>query len=842
MEARSRRPNEAADDDTADTLLRERQTALEADMVSTGQARHRSQTARAVAAGRGIDTDAGRALRQRAITEFYEDLERFVDEALRGAPGPRHVTVALLRSLFDQSDRATVLRKCAIITADHAISAAASHRLKTVTSVAGQIGTDIATEAIAEAMHDAAPGLLNAIVRNAKDRQASPTHIGHAIRTADRKGGTSYAPWTEREQMEVGVTLLDRLCARGDLVTSLRLGIGRRAAYHLAFVRPIAEWFTAYNDAARSLAIAHMPMIERPKPWTGLVGGGYRSDTVRPLHFVKRDYGQRREILEAADLSRVFAAVNAVQNTAWQINADVLNVAMAAWDHNITIGSLPRREPTPPPTMTDAARTDAPGGEHRRQYRAAASAAHVERVQELSPRIQAQRTLRIAERFADEPAVYFPCQCDFRGRVYYVAQSLSPQCGDLARGLLRFAVGKPLGSDGAKWLAIHGANVFGIGKVSFDDRIAWAHSVATAALVRRVVDDPIGNRTDWSDTDEPWQFLAWCFEWAAYLDSDDREGFVSHIPVALDGSCNGLQHFSAMLRDEVAGAAVNLVPHDVPQDIYRAVAERTMSILHEQTYAPDASADDKLFAHCWRMFGVDRAITKRAVMTLPYGAQNQSRTNYIQETVAATGRDTGFGIETDRAIRYLVRIIERAMREVLPKPMAALSWLQQAASTALREDPTAPLVWTTPSGFVVVQSEREADADWRINWRYLGGQAQLTVKAWRDTQDRARHRAATAPNFIQSHDAAHLVLAINECVGGHGIDAFSVNHDSFACHAAGAGRMSLALRRSFAGMYSGHDTLAQFADDLEVDLRRTRGVKLGTLDLAGVSECEYLFA
>ena len=41
----------------------------------------------------------------------------------------------------------------------------------------------------------------------------------------------------------------------------------------------------------------------------------------------------------------------------------------------------------------------------------------------------------------------------------------------------------------------------------------------------------------------------------------------------MDGSCNGLQNFSAMLRDEVGGKAVNLIPSDKPQDVYMEVVK-----------------------------------------------------------------------------------------------------------------------------------------------------------------------------------------------------------------------------------------------------------------------------
>ena len=35
-----------------------------------------------------------------------------------------------------------------------------------------------------------------------------------------------------------------------------------------------------------------------------------------------------------------------------------------------------------------------------------------------------------------------------------------------------------------------------------------------------------------------------------------------------DGSCNGLQHYAAMGRDQLGGEAVNLTPSDKPRDTY----------------------------------------------------------------------------------------------------------------------------------------------------------------------------------------------------------------------------------------------------------------------------------
>lgn len=40
-----------------------------------------------------------------------------------------------------------------------------------------------------------------------------------------------------------------------------------------------------------------------------------------------------------------------------------------------------------------------------------------------------------------------------------------------------------------------------------------------------------------------------------------------------DGSCNGLQHYAALGRDQAGAEQVNVAPADVPQDVYSGTAK-----------------------------------------------------------------------------------------------------------------------------------------------------------------------------------------------------------------------------------------------------------------------------
>ena len=51
----------------------------------------------------------------------------------------------------------------------------------------------------------------------------------------------------------------------------------------------------------------------------------------------------------------------------------------------------------------------------------------------------------------------------------------------------------------------------------------------------------------------------------AAIESGDPASYKSCIPVAMDGSCNGLQHYAALALDLRGGASVNMTNANKPQ-------------------------------------------------------------------------------------------------------------------------------------------------------------------------------------------------------------------------------------------------------------------------------------
>lgn len=61
----------------------------------------------------------------------------------------------------------------------------------------------------------------------------------------------------------------------------------------------------------------------------------------------------------------------------------------------------------------------------------------------------------------------------------------------------------------------------------------------------------------------------------------------SSLPLPQDGSCNGLQHYAALGRDVIGATSVNLVPCDVPQDVYSGVAQQVLLLFLSGRSVPE---------------------------------------------------------------------------------------------------------------------------------------------------------------------------------------------------------------------------------------------------------------
>lgn len=89
---------------------------------------------------------------------------------------------------------------------------------------------------------------------------------------------------------------------------------------------------------------------------------------------------------------------------------------------------------------------------------------------------------------------------------------LNPQGNSLAKRLLEFVDGKPLGEYYANFeLAVHNANCFVCYKVSLEERVYWLTEHSDRII--RIAADPLSDLWWAKEADKPRCFLAFCKEW-----------------------------------------------------------------------------------------------------------------------------------------------------------------------------------------------------------------------------------------------------------------------------------------------------------------------------------------
>ncbi|QNJ57443.1 RNA polymerase [Pseudomonas phage Waldo5] len=687
-------------------------------------------------------------------------------------------------------------------------------------------------------------------------------------------------PWQEWEQSgadvryHMGIRMLELLIESTQLIEVVREHKGiKKLDGEYVYLK--AEWADKLQSRAYILAGVfprYQPMVVPPKPWTGTRGGGYWAKGRKPVTFIrvptKRALNRYRDV----HMPEVYKAVNLAQATPWAINKKVLAVANAvmAWD-NVPIKEFPSTTREELPIKPGDIDTNE---EALKAWKKAASAIYRKDNARVSRRLSYEFSLEQANKFSEYEAIYFPYNLDWRGRVYAIP-AFNPQSNDMTKGILQAAHGEPVGAEGIEWLMIHGANCAGVDKVDFKERKQWIKD--NEEMILRCAYDPLIN-TEWMNADSPFCFLAFCFEWQGV--KLHGEAHVSALPIAFDGSCSGIQHFSAMLRDERGGRAVNLLPSDDVQDIYKLVSDEVELALQwdlkygsEDSTVVDTDEDTgeikerrvlgtKTLAMAWLTYGMSRKVTKRSVMTLAYGSKAYGFADQVREDIVKKAIDNGEGsmfTSPGEASRYMAGKIWDSVSVVVVAAVEAMNWLQKAAKLLAAEvkckktkevlKPAMPVYWVTPDGFPVWQQYMVPETR-RIDLMFLGDirlQSTVTVRD-SDKIDARKQESGISPNFVHSQDGSHLRKTVVHAFEKYGITFFALIHDSFGTIPARAGAMFRAVRETMVETYEKNNVLEDFREQFMNQLHESQLDKMppipamGTLDIREILKSQFAFA
>ena len=614
--------------------------------------------------------------------------------------------------------------------------------------------------------------------------------------------------------------------------------------HHIGFANgKKTGWIVAHDEILKKFAkepttntvhSMQLPMVFEPKPWTAFNDGGYYTGSHGVVRLKNGDHSQRvyaETAIANGDMEKMLAGIDVLSKIPWQINKEVFEVMVQAWNSGEGIGAMVGEQSedsmTPPPQPSE----DASSEEKRAWSRA------IKVYEDFHSGIHSQRSyqnyqLETARAFLNEERLYFPHSVDFRGRAYPISPILNHMGSDFSRCLLRFANGKELGTVGLQWLKVHLANLYGYDKASLREREQFTmnnlHEIYDSAT------NPLSGRRWWTKADAPWQCLTCCMELKNALESPDPTRFISHLPVHQDGTCNGLQHYAALGGDQAGANQVNLEPSDRPQDIYTGVAELVKGMIEE-----DAAKGKKLAILLKDK--ITRKVVKRTVMTNVYGVTFIGAKDQVEDEIRGFYKRECAQTEIWHASLYIAQKIFDALGKIFNGAQEIQYWLGECGerilsslsreqikrlrehvegkkpnyeATKYRKDKKrtatverklikdletfkTPIIWTTPLKMPVVQPYRKSTT------QVIKTKLQdVTISSTKPAAnvDKRKQLQAFPPNFIHSLDATHMVLSALKC-NEMGLD-FAAVHDSFWTHAADIPNLNVVLRDAFVRMHS----------------------------------------
>ena len=776
--------------------------------------------------GRASDVGSGRLLLAKAFQASMEDFEAFLAKPLSGIGGKYKKLLKIAKP--------EVLVMAGI---REVINGCANPEPVVMQSFLRQLGRIIESESMLVCMEQVSDVYTNRTVEYLDSAGTkSTTHRYRTFLKGAQNMGLNWEQWTVEERMGTARLLLTCLYESTGLFKWVANRGTTDSMYYLVPSETLEKHFGEVQNAAKAV-VKYPPMLVPPMDWTGQYDGGYMTEWFRlhspmcGIRFIKPEH--KKWIIQNLNSDRslpVRTAMNKAQSVPYRVNQRVLTILRTATAMRVGILGLPSFVEAPKPEFPlpqgwekDAA-TQAEF-EQFKFWKTQMAAWYTNEAKRKGRHMGILSRINELVKYQEEPRLYFPTFIDWRGRLYF-RSNLNPQSSDAVKGCLEFAEGKPLGVEGLKWLKAHVANCCGFDKHDLDTKVAWCDE--NWEMINDFINNPLD--VDAPEPDTAFTLLQAGLALQAALSMDNPETYVCHVPVAMDATCSGLQHLSALTRDPVGSYYTNLVDNkdNKKSDIYMRVAEVAKNLLPK--FIDDVTVD-----HFWKVNEITRSMAKNPVMTYVYGATLLRCIDTIGLALSESGvepikNDAGKVVYSMTALATPVgKALRKGVEETVPESAKMMKFLQ----TVVRKHKDHCMRWITPAGVPVV-NWAEGSIVKELKIRAMGVTV-LTVKMGNKNYDTRSASNGIVPNFVHSMDGSHLCLTINEFDG-----QILPIHDSFATHPSDVSAMHEALRKTFANMYKAYD-INDFLTFNEVDTEEYEAPPQGNLDLDSVLTAQFMF-
>ena len=772
-----------------------------------GLSKVQAQLEEAQAQGRLTDTPLGTGVLRRYVIKLSGRLSKEITEDL-GRPGKAKAYSPLLRDLDPDS-----VAFIAIATALNNLARQDGDEAPLLSTVGHAIGRRIYSEIALAKFRDLAPDLFDTLNRDlAKKMSRDQRHRMTIFRMQAKKNGLELPEWTAHQKLQVGIFLLSLMEHPFDteydhIVEQFKGHNGKNVVYKLRISDHVFRIHSAIHAQIIAVSGFTMPCIHPPEDWTGEhnVGGFRGALKIRAPRFFKGSEAEWSIMQKYGHNPAVaLRMLNIHQRVGWKVNPyirDILHGISTAGNAAYTIPkqidlASNHEEPVRPEwldrhdggVMTENQATEFKLWKARRRDW------HTDI--RISTRLEQRfrNVMRAAQDMSKYDRFWYVFQVCRRGRMYPVSGPLNPQGSDMQKAILHFADGYDMHDPMALFMfKLTLASKFGIDKLSPAACVKWVDD-NECDIVRAAI-RPLDKDAFkwWTSADSPLQFIAYCDEYRRYL--EDPVGFRGRLSASMDGTCNGLQNYSAFGRDEVGGRAVNLISDEsgVPNDIYGDVAKAAYKRL--------LAMPDSPIRNSWLQHGFNRKLTKTSVMTQVYG----STFGTCRKSIIMYCIDNEL-FESDRYNHadYAAKLVWAAIGDVVTKAADIMEWLRKSAGKIMAEGNN-HITWLAPTGFRVVQIYDKHKL-LRVQ-TYMGEKMTLSLedRANPTGPNKIRHRNAWPPNFIHCIDASHMAFTTCDMEDKTfvGIPLHFI-HDDFGCHPKFAAILARSVREQFVRMHENY--------------------------------------
>jgi len=413
--------------------------------------------------------------------------------------------------------------------------------------------------------------------------------------------------------------------------------------------------------------------------------------------------------------------------------------------------------------------------------------------------------------------IYFPIFVDWRGRIYSITSSFSYQGPDLAKSLLLFKKGVVINNNGVNKLKLYIGRLYGVVKKASNKSILdWVDN-----NYQKIIDI---EKNFWMSGKDPLRCLAASLELRAY--ESNKENFITHLPIYIDGTCNGIQHLSSMASDTNLAEYVNLRKSnddDIPQDLYKEMAEKAKIAITDFL-----KKDDENVHNVIGLINLDRTFIKRCIMTIPYGVtkkgvKNQLTSEHFIEVSKGSFKANPMFIEecfkdtifNSKDIGVIANIIHNVLFDSYPILTKLVKYIKSMNNFIFKFGRNLSTFWKTPAGVILEQRYVEPE-DEVIRTTILGKRKSITLHKY--SKDSlvvlSKQNKGIIPNIIHSLDAANISILVNKLIDdGININILTV-HDAFATNANYIDELTFRIKLSFLVIYAEKDFIVKFHWDI----------------------------